>query len=1811
MKKISIKKEYKEVKKLKLLFFSFFHKVNEYRNIDNFFAIFFIFSNILQICYFLDFLFVGKNLNESSKYYKSFIELDIYDPVRILYKFVSLIPLLEYNENIFKFNYPIILIIFYIINLVLIICIIMAIRAIIFSKNISMILILNIISTSFLFFQNTVFNANILIFLYPFYGTLTNISPWNHLEFKIINMFLIIFNIILSFLFSFFNNDAVNQNENFLCREDNNNEIVLNLIRIILLICYISNFSQALINSICLFCLFILIVDNYKILEKKYYNHEMPNRVYKALIICILKIYFDGFLAIFWGIYLKDYSFGIIITFILSLLIFKYRYKKLRGIIFNLQTNDLKNIDDVLSYTSILEDEISKSIINNPLSCSRLSGFLIDHRNHCNSPNCCLKNEGDLFLPLINKSSRVEINSDIDKLAKNEILLIHLVKEIFLNLSNKFYGKSKYHFAYASFLLFRFGNIKLALIEIENSKQFANSIQEEFSFYILKQVANQRLINNQYYISKYAKNNITIIDILDVIVFENLSIELETQIFDCARLKRDLWKMLLKNNIKIEYLYQKGTDYINKKDIIDKIWKQLNQITSQNQKILNIYNEYLIVICDNQINNLNKEIKINKNIEDNDEEIEDLVETRFYDDICIFIINLTFGKDIGKITYYNTMACKLFDVKPDELINQNIGIIMPKTISKFHNNMLKTFLETGKTRVTGTNTSTFIRMKNHLIKPINLLVMPIPNFSDKSQALGILRSIISSNFYIIFDECGVIDSYTENFSLFDESFRLETFKENFGDDVDFFIFYLFPFLLQPIEHLGNKPLFLNESTLMESCQSQMYAYFDRNLFYILAEIMENLNNDKLNNKNSIKQIRKSQIKIKFEFEKLNEEEKRKYLIYKNFCKSLLQMKEMLKRGTVYKYNYKGRPSQSKSLRINGPNLRKSIILNQHMGNKIGNENLDNFNDNCPYIEQYLDYKNYLEERSDLNKLNRNNLLRTILQTDLAYSPLKFTENKNSMFLSPISKKIFNSKISIFKFNNVNKIFVMELSIPPNDLDNIYNNSIDNLNDDTNNSNKLHIDTNKSNNLQIQEEIKKNKIDFQTETSVSEDTGSVSSNVKLSFNSMFHLIQKIRDEKRLSNVFQKATYMNLMFYLLILILLIFGIFFCIYSNSLSSQLKNLFSAFIHYNKIIQYFLVLRKNSFIELKRIYLKNNNLPEFPNINLYNINDTLAINAANLLICSKNISKILYKISENSYVNDIDNLNYNTGDNINEHYTTISEVENRLIKCNIYITNPNNLKNEIVINLLSNYLNIEISENNFSLISVEERENRLNYIIEHTTNIFFENLWKKNEILKELFFKIIDKTKNTMIFCYISLGLITFIILIIVFILLKKMYTINKKIIEKFTTIKREDINDIIITLEEFILNLKKENYSIEKFLKHEEDNKIKNTEISFEEQIENFNENDDFNNLYNNNEINDENELANLIKNDEKNEKSGSKITKKTIINEKIKNDLNNQNEKEKNKKNLNSKHSDSNDNNNNNNNSINQIKRKANIFLVFSMNIFSIIIIIIAYLIVTYIVVVYFQNKYKLYYNLLMKILISRTENEINLSNIFGIFLFDNKIYFNNSLKNNIIYSKNIYDQMRLINLEIFTFYSKNKNGLSKNTQKKLENIFYNNFINNFIDENEKINFDFDFEKIFKDGFEYALNYYQNQIRIIIDIFNRNENSDLYDLFIKNNFNFIVCNFLNTNYFQIVYSYFSIILDEQFNNNSKKSLIFLIVFYCLCIFILFLTICTKWIKYFNQLKQEEFISIKLIAEIPIYITMKNDDILSFLKSFSRKDE
>ena len=111
--------------------------------------------------------------------------------------------------------------------------------------------------------------------------------------------------------------------------------------------------------------------------------------------------------------------------------------------------------------------------------------------------------------------------------------------------------------------------------------------------------------------------------------------------------------------------------------------------------------------------------------------------------------------------------------------------------------------------------------------------------------------------------------------------------------------------------------------------------------------------------------------------------------------------------------------------------------------------------------------------------------------------------------------------------------------------------------------------------------------------------------------------------------------------------------------------------------------------------------------------------------------------------------------------------------------------------------------------------------------------------------------------------------------------------------------------------------------------------------------------------------------------------------------------------------------------------------------------------------------------------------------------------------------------------------------------------------------------------------------------------------------YILFVENNEIFVIATILNDYYFNIIYDYMGDILYKDFKINSDGIFLFLILFSCFCILLLLLIICTKWKQYYYLLKQEEFISIKLIAEIPINVIMKNNDILVFLRSYSRIED
>jgi len=452
-------------------------------------------------------------------------------------------------------------------------------------------------------------------------------------------------------------------------------------------------------------------------------------------------------------------------------------------LILNKNIGNLKDIDEMISYMDNLEEQTNKCNSGDEKALSQIAGYLINHRSFCHHNECPL-NLRELFHPLTNRS--LDVGDNIQKICRNEVILAHLIKEIFNTLGEKFSGNVKYHFAYSNFLIFRLGNPILALIEIEKSIQFSNSIQQEFSLFLLKHIANDRLLNNPFYISSYANANVSISDIIDVIVFDILSKQFETSIEECSKLKINFWKALKDNRVLIEDLLIKGKNYIKKKKYVAKLWNSISEFSKNHNKLNNLYMLYKDYICDDNDDTLSNEKSKKLEIDLNDN-----VHKRFFDDTGFIIVNSNLGINIGNINYHNKTINKIFKYNNDELIGKNISIIQPDSIGKVHNKIISNFIQTGKNKVIGKNYPLYAKDKDKFLLPIYALVLPLPNISSKSQLLALIRERRTEGSTIIVNEFGIIDCFSRELMKYD--YNLDPTKELNG--LSFYIFYLFPELI--------------------------------------------------------------------------------------------------------------------------------------------------------------------------------------------------------------------------------------------------------------------------------------------------------------------------------------------------------------------------------------------------------------------------------------------------------------------------------------------------------------------------------------------------------------------------------------------------------------------------------------------------------------------------------------------------------------------------------------------------------------------------------------------------------------------------------------------------------------------------------------------------------------------------------------------------------------------------------------------------------------------------------------------------------
>lgn len=1625
-------------------------------------------------------------VNDES-YFGKFLKLIIFDPITILISGSILIPLFEKEIELFYSLYTISLILIYVITIISIFSIVYLLYCIILKKEIYFKFAQNFLGVIYLLFQWILLIPSMYFLLYPFFGSLTLLLDDIFLanSIKIINVIILVYILVLCIVLSVLNNDSINKYDNSLCRSNTYQEVNMLVVQICLFFLCIFNITISIkIIIISISCL-IIAYNLYNLYKNKIFYDEEISKIYGSFLLLYFYMYINGLIVTFTKVYLNDYSFTKISCFIISYIIFGYFYKNLKNKILNKNINEIVNINDIYLYIEILESETIKAINGDLESSSIISGFILNHKNHCIRSDCPL-NENELYYPLTDIKVDLKLNEN-KTFYNNEIILIHMMKEIFICLCEKFFNVGKFHLAYTLFLLYRMGNNKLALVEIEKCMYYTNTIQDEFSFYILKNNINESIINNKNFISQdYSKLNISVLDIMDVIVFDQLCQILQNYMFECSKKKIIFWNIIKGNRIFVEDIYKKGNDYIEKKNQVSQLWKKLILISNQNKKIIELYTNYLENICDDMNNpilesggNWNNDSFVNKNL---DIDHNDVVVNRFNDDVGFIIISLSLGPQIGTIQYYNKQIGKIFNYSPEYLLGKNVNVLMPTMIGNVHDQILTNFVKVAKPNFIGKKNDIYMKDKEQYIKPVSLFVIPMPSYNDKNEALGLIKERSNNSIFMICNEYGILDTFSKELSNLMDNLDLKNISKI---EMSLPIFFILPELLQPNSEKKPKFFISDRSDSFFSIN----AYFDPYLIPILSELDNKLESSK-----------------------------------ENILSKIKNKESMLKALSYFKTNCPVQYEQRKAGYLEFSNLCNKIIEN------VKNEDFSH--------DYFLELKNYiilqeslLNDSSEENNLTNNKVLS------------QFQLKKNH-------KKLYNIKITPFRFYSDNKmsdnkLFIIELTIPPSDID------IDNNNKDKALSNEKEEEKNiEENNNSVQ----------------ADDVGSVSSLVSTNVNSIQNTVNKIREESN-SNDFVKSTQVNM--FLLMIIFIIFG--YLIYYN---------YRVYNHYTNLDIKFKMI-KNIYSTKKFIYDFRTNTQvrqiinakeigffkdlDLPNFNLTNIKEKMMETSLYLLNLEKNMSMLMINLDDKELINIINNNEYllETGSTV-----LLNDIIAAIIYNSLMISKPFILEsNEKLISLFSS---LGINNTVFSYTDNKQDDYyHTNSFISYTNNVVQDSF---NESINIILKNIDNTDKNIIFMLHISYAVLTFVSLIIIFfifIIIKKRYEVNNNILLLLNLIKISEIKEIIQKVNDFIRDLKQINYNL--------DNKLI--------QVETQDEFDD---------VDSENQS---VLND-------SKLKKDTSI-----------------KRNV-------------------LFIRKNNIFIGFLLNIF----IIFSFVIVFLFLISYYSSYYIEKYNLNIKYAVTLFEsfhnNQKIISNINDVFIYNNNIKYDYVNKTSNFFYDNL-NKTKYANEEVFKSFSYNKQKFSSKVSNELISIFYNSLCSdelnnntgipcnqtdisfsnsngtfiqyNTVNTNEK---DFAYfitkKSILNNGYKSLIDYYTDNIERLIGIYDSSIENQLYlpYVYILRYLEFYIPNFIIFNEMIMINEKLTNMIEEDFYKITKFFFYLIIGISCGFLIIQIIIINLKWKDYVNNIRLEEYMSNKMIAEIPMHIIRQNKGICEHLLDYSNKN-
>ena len=161
-------------------------------------------------------------------------------------------------------------------------------------------------------------------------------------------------------------------------------------------------------------------------------------------------------------------------------------------------------------------------------------------------------------------------------------------------------------------------------------------------------------------------------------------------------------------------------------------------------------------------------------------------------------------------------------------------------------------------------------------------------------------------------------------------------------------------------------------------------------------------------------------------------------------------------------------------------------------------------------------------------------------------------------------------------------------------------------------------------------------------------------------------------------------------------------------------------------------------------------------------------------------------------------------------------------------------------------------------------------------------------------------------------------------------------------------------------------------------------------------------------------------------------------------------------------------------------------------------------------------------------------------------------------------------------------------------------------------------EKLNSGFAFTyvngklSILNKGFKYLIDYYSNSIENLISIYESSIHSNYFlpSVYISRYNEFYIPTYLIYNELRLIFNKITFDLEEAFFKISDLFFIVILVISGGFLILELFVILIKWRKYINKIKLEEYMSNKIIAEIPMHIIRQNNEIWEHLLMYSNNN-